>query len=66
MAREQPGVYACSTAQGARYRNNFRDFDGKQSCKRRGRLKTDPLAPVETYPLCDPVCVAQARPERGP
>ena len=34
MAREYPGVYAYTTKQGTRYRYNFRDSDGKQSCKR--------------------------------
>ena len=34
MAREYPGVYAYKTKQGTRYRYNFRDSDGKQSCKR--------------------------------
>lgn len=34
MAREYPGVYAYSTAQGTRYRYNFRDSDGRRSCKR--------------------------------
>ena len=33
MAREYPGV-SYSTAQGTRYRYNFRDSDGRQSCKR--------------------------------
>jgi len=34
MARAYPGVYAYKTKQGKRYRYNFRDSDGKQSCKR--------------------------------
>ena len=34
MAREYPGVYAYKTKQGTRYRYNFRDSDGRQSCKR--------------------------------
>lgn len=34
MAREYPGVYAYETKQGTRYRYNFRDSDGKLSCKR--------------------------------
>ena len=34
MAREYPGVYAYATAQGTRYRYNFRDSDGRPSCKR--------------------------------
>jgi integrase len=34
MAREYPGVYAYPTKQGTRYRYNFRDSDGKLSCKR--------------------------------
>jgi integrase len=34
MAREYPGIYRYETKQGSRYRYNFRDSDGKQSCKR--------------------------------
>ena len=34
MAREYPGIYRYETKQGPRYRYNFRDSDGKQSCKR--------------------------------
>ena len=34
MARAYPGVYAYKTKQGTRYRYNFRDSQGKQSCKR--------------------------------
>ena len=34
MAREYPGVYRYETKHGPRYRYNFRDSDGRQSCKR--------------------------------
>jgi hypothetical protein len=34
MAREYPGIYRYETKQGPRYRYNFGDSDGKQSCKR--------------------------------
>ena len=34
MAGEYPGIYRYETKQGSRYRYNFRDSDGKQSCKR--------------------------------